>query len=56
MENFDFNDLPLYFAVIWKKLDEVERIAKDKNLRLAPLSTYLHELEEEVEKARGQMR
>ena len=56
MENFDLDDLPLYFAVIWRKLDKLEREINDKGTYLAPLSAYLRELEQEVEKARRQMR
>ncbi len=56
MENFDLDDLPLYFAVIWSKLDELERKVDGKGVYLASLSTHLRELEREVEKARRQMR
>lgn len=39
-------------AVIWKKLDQVERVANQRSSRSAPITTHLKELKELAEKER----
>lgn len=56
MDTTDMDDIILYFAVIWKKLDKIERKVDGKGVRLAPLSSYLKELEDEVMKEKHQRR
>lgn len=46
----------LYLAVIWKKLTDIEHQIQGGGKRIAPITTYLRELEQEVEKVARQMR
>lgn len=42
------DNLELYLAVIWKKLDAIERKVEGKGTRMAPIHAYLEDLEREV--------
>ena len=56
MEEQQNDDIMLYLAVIWKKLDDIERKVKGNGPRIAPITDYMRELEAEVEKIVRQMR
>ncbi|MDY0389110.1 MAG: hypothetical protein RBT65_18715 [Methanolobus sp.] len=49
MEKIDFNELLAMMAIIYKKLDELEREVKNKGWRSASLQTYLDELREKAQ-------
>ena len=56
MEEQQNDDIMLYLAVIWKKLDDIERKVNSQGPRIAPIAAYTRELENAVEKAARQMR
>lgn len=44
MEEQQNDDIMLYLAVIWKKLDDIERKVKGNGPRIAPITAYMQRI------------